>query len=627
MRKLVLDTENDNLLRKVSKFHCGGAIDLQTGEEFWFKSHELKDMLNLFDSYDVNIGHSAANYDIPALKKITNYTWKPKAKIQCTKTMSQVLNFSRFGFGHSLEKWGDFFGYEKIKYTGGFEAYNEDMFAYMKRDVRLNVMVYNYLYKELVAYIKKSGNQGIIRAIEIETEIDRIMAEETEAGWKFDTVEARKLFSVIDKNTKEIEDAVNPLLGYSVKAVDGSTRNMNAAIAQLKKEGVSPVDWPEIPPKKPQYKKDGTLFSTTCDWFQLDHATTVDESPVLGSYTRIEFVVNDIGNTDTVKDYITKLGWKPDEWNYKRINGRLVKTSAKLSESSLERLGGKLGKYLNDYYTLRSRRSILEGWFEHVDENDRIHGDVFNIGTPTFRQSHNVIANLPSVKAVLGKEVRSLFISEKGKVLVSADSAGCQLRLLAHYMQDKDFTELLLNSDMHQRIANILQCERDQAKRFIFAFLFGAGAAKLGGYIGKTTKETQAGIDRLKSEIPALKTLIERVKSVVSSKGFIYGLDFRPVMLAKDQTHKALNYLIQSAEAIVMKATVLMIDQELTKAGIEFKHILFYHDEHTVEVNEQDAERTKEIIMKCFEEAPKEFGVNIMVCGDCNIGKNYYEVH
>ena len=114
MRKLVLDTENDNLLRKVSKFHCGGAIDLQTGEEFWFKSHELKDMLNLFDSYDVNIGHSAANYDIPALKKITNYTWKPKAKIQCTKTMSQVLNFTRFGFGHSLEKWGDFFGYEKI---------------------------------------------------------------------------------------------------------------------------------------------------------------------------------------------------------------------------------------------------------------------------------------------------------------------------------------------------------------------------------------------------------------------------------------------------------------------------------------------------------------------------------
>jgi len=31
--------------------------------------------------------------------------------------------------------------------------------------------------------------------------------------------------------------------------------------------------------------------------------------------------------------------------------------------------------------------------------------------------------------------------------------------------------------------------------------------------------------------------------------------------------------------------------------------------------------------MRCFEEAPKELGVDIMTCGDCKIGNDYYEVH
>jgi DNA polymerase I-like protein with 3'-5' exonuclease and polymerase domains len=70
-----------------------------------------------------------------------------------------------------------------------------------------------------------------------------------------------------------------------------------------------------------------------------------------------------------------------------------------------------------------------------------------------------------------------------------------------------------------------------------------------------------------------------------------------------------------------------MIDKRLTEEGIDFKHLLFYHDDHTVEVREDQAERAREIIMECFEEAPKEYGVNIMTCGDCKIGDNYFSVH
>jgi len=98
-------------------------------------------------------------------------------------------------------------------------------------------------------------------------------------------------------------------------------------------------------------------------------------------------------------------------------------------------------------------------------------------------------------------------------------------------------------------------------------------------------------------------------------------------MLKPSESFKSLCYLIQGAEAVIMKATVVMLDKRLTEANIDYGHLLFYHDEHSVEVREDQAEEAREIIMQCFIEAPKEYGVNIMTCGDCKIGDDYYAVH
>ena len=143
--KLVFDIEADNLLPKISKFHCAGAINVDTGEEHWFLSNQLNEFLSLLDKADVIIAHNAHGYDVAALNKLTG--WKPKATVQCTKIMSQVLNYRRFGFGHALKQWGEFFNDHKGDYTGGFEEFNNDMFIYMQQDVRLGVKVYKYLLK------------------------------------------------------------------------------------------------------------------------------------------------------------------------------------------------------------------------------------------------------------------------------------------------------------------------------------------------------------------------------------------------------------------------------------------------------------------------------------------------
>jgi DNA polymerase-1 len=596
-RVLVADIEADNLLDNITKVHCAGCIDVDTGEEFFFRPHEIDKFLAKLDEAQIIVFHNAMGYDLPALKKV--YGWEHKGTQQCTKVMSQVLNYRRFGFGHSLKQWGNFFKDYKGDYDGGWEEFNEDMFEYMKQDIRLGVKVYNYLVAELKNYIKRSGSKSILSALRNEMSMDAIMVKQCQNGWQFDVEGAKKLLSDIEKRTKEIEELINPQLPARIKAVDNES-------------------------KKPKFTKIGKPVSWMRNWFQLSDECSVDTCPIWGEFSRIEIITGDIGNTDTVKKLLYTLGWKPDEWNWKKVNGEFVKVSPKLTDSSLEPLG-EVGSALSEYYTLRSRKSILEGWFPHVDANGRLHGDVFNIGTPTFRQTHKIIANLPSGKAVLGKEFRELFITRPGYKLVSADSAACQLRLLAHYLKDDEFTHTILEGDIHQKNADILGCSRNTAKPFIFAFLYGAGGKKLGSILGVSEREGNRKKNDYLNSLPFLKKLIESVQNIVEVQGYIPGLDDRPIHA--ESAHKALNYLIQGAEAVVMKYTVVMIEEELEKAGLDASILLFYHDEVTYEVREDQAEEAQAIIRRCFEEAPKKLGVEIMTCGDCKIGNDYYEVH
>lgn len=624
--KLVFDIEANGLLPTVNKFHCAGAIDYNTGKEYWFRPEEFGKFLNFLMEADTVIAHNAFGYDIPALKKLAGiYGMKfdiDPAKVQCTKVMSQVLHYTRFGFGHSLKKWGEFFQDNKGDYDGGWEEFNEEMFEYMKQDVRLGTKVYNHLIGEAKQFINGSKSKDILKALRLEMELDRIMVEQCQNGWKFNLKEAHNLSKDIESKMRSIETYINGLLGLKVEAVDGS-------ITKIKEQREH--DDVFITSKKPAFTKAGKYHSHVKSWFSIDDDVQYDMAvhhslPVWGEYTRIQFAGGDIGNTTTVKQYLSSIGWVPDEWNWKKINGQFVKVSAKLSDSSLKPLGD-VGQALMDYYTLRSRHSILKGWYEHVDSSSRLHGDVFNVGTPTFRQTHKIIANLPSGKATLGPEIRGLFIAEEGYTLVSADSAACQLRLLAHFMKDQEFTHTILEGDIHQMNADILGCTRNQAKRFIFAYLYGAGAQKLSGYIDKSVPQTRKAIKKYKAALPKLSNLVETVSDLIATQGYIMGLDDRPIFLSKDQQHKSLNYLIQGAEAVVMKATVALIDKRLKEANIDFKHLLFYHDEHTVEVRKGQEEQAKDIIISCFEDAPKQYGIDIMTCGDCNIGGDYYDVH
>ena len=105
---------------------------------------------------------------------------------------------------------------------------------------------------------------------------------------------------------------------------------------------------------------------------------------------------------------------------------------------------------------------------------------------------------------------------------------------------------------------------------------------------------------------------------------WIPGLDGRKVFV--DSPHKALNYLLQSAEAITCKAAVALLMKRLDEENIPWNPLIFYHDEVQFEVPEQYAEQAGAIAKMCFKEAPKQFGVMIMD-GEAKIGDNWFDVH
>jgi len=458
-RTVVYDLETDGLLREVSKIWICVAKDINTNEQFIFSDYDssalpLAKLPEFLDSCRVLIAHNGHMYDLLVLEKILN--WKPKSyhKPIDTMIMSQVQNYKRFGFGHSLAKWGDFLGYPKVEHED-WSSYSLEMKNRCVTDVEINIKVYNYLLKELNS---RNNPDKLKLGLKVEHGVSRFVGRSILHGWPFDLVKAHQVLAKLTTEMEEIKQLVEPKLRLRIKQLDKD---------------------PEF--KEPAFIRTGNYAARTANWFGIDPKEGAKEElwerPVWGTYSRVEVVKPDIGSMEAVKDLLFSMGWEPDEWNYvKDDKGRLVKSTPKLTEASLEPLG-PIAEAISNFYTLRARHSILSGWIEAVREDGRLHGDCFVIGTPTGRSRHEIIANIPAAHTAYGPEIRSLFVAPKGYAIIGADSKGNQNRALAHYLANPEYTEAVISGDIHTFNMNILESivgsmdvdrkkARDKAKKF-----------------------------------------------------------------------------------------------------------------------------------------------------------------
>jgi len=524
-------------------------------------------------------------------------------KLYDTWIMSQVLKYKR-KHKHGLGGWGEYLNYSKFEFDD-WSKYSKDMMNYCIRDVKLNTAVYKALRLELSQQITTKPMLGIGLRAEHDTAI--FEARVRTKGWLFDIDAAHRLHKKMKQEIEDIENKIHP---------------------QLPEMTI----WVDKAPKKAKYTKKGEFTAVTkrllteCFGYTPDVKDWNPDKEFQRSYkTQVT-----LKNMEEVKEWLYTIGWKPDDWNYKKVGYEFHKTSPKLTTTSLSLLG-ETGKMVDAYYTTKSRCAILEGWFKEEKEG-RIHGKMWTIGTPTFRARHEIITNLPSVEATWGKEMRSLFICEEGYKIVGADSAGNQMRALCHYIGDDNFTKEVTSGDIHSYNASILGSSRGDAKRWLYAYLFGGGGKKLGTILtGRPdAKVGMESKEKYQSAIPGLAKVKAKLDTIFNKTQNGYGNAFIPALDGRrvyvNSAHQSLNYLLQSAEAITCKAAIGYAMKKIKLEKLDAYPVIFYHDEMAWVAKESDAERVKEICIESFREAPKQFNVQCMD-GDGVIGNCYADVH
>ena len=326
------------------------------------------------------------------------------------------------------------------------------------------------------------------------------------------------------------------------------------------------------------------------------------------------------GSRQQIAERLQEKGWKPKK--------HTEKGSVIVDETTLEGIDIPEAKAIAEYLMLQKRIAQIESWLSAVESDGRVHGRVITNGAVTGRMTHMSpnMAQIPNSGAVYGPECRNLWIVEKGNRLVGIDASGLELRMLAHYMNDDAYTSEVVSGDIHTANQKAAGLEtRNQAKTFIYAFLYGAGSPKIGQIVGGGAKEGQNLITSFLRNTPKLKALREKVSRIYSQKGWLPGLDGRKLLVRSE--HSSLNTLLQGAGAIVMKQALVLLSNRLKREKIEHKFCANVHDEWQIETKEETADLVGQYGVWAIEEAGKVLTMRCPLSGEYRTGLTWKDTH
>lgn len=551
---LILDCETNGLLNELDRVHCLVLRDTDTNEAFPYGGGTS--VVNIYGSTEDGvkvleqaiqegqtiIGHNLIDFDIPALQKVYPWFTIPESQVVDTLVMSRLMFADMWdsdaklsktkGFPkqltnrHSLEAWGHRLGCHKGEYEGDtrildekerkrrkWESWNPDMEEYCVQDTQVTLKLYQ-------KFLSMNYSQ---EAITLEHEVKWIINRQERYGFAFDTQAAAKLYSHLTAEKLRLEQELR------------ST----------------------FPPK---YLPGPKLFTPKRD----NKSAGYMEGAVVRPVVLTEFSAS---NRNHIVWWLKRMyQWEPQDFGN---DGK-----PKMDETTLASLKYPEVKALQMYLVVDKRIAQLatgnEAWLKH-EKNGRVHGQVNTGGTVTGRCTHSKpnVAQVPAVYSLYGKECRQLFTASHGRVLVGADQSGVELRCLAHYMArwDKgEYAEIVLKGDIHtanQKAAGLPT--RDMAKTFIYAFLYGAGNAKIGSIVHKGAAEGGRLKEAFLRKTPALGNLVKAVALAAKTRGYLVGLDGRHIHVRS--AHAALNSLLQSAGAVLAKKSLVIMRDLLAQRG------------------------------------------------------------
>lgn len=599
--RLIADLETDGLLEKVTKIHCIAAKDIDTKEVHFFGPDKVEEGVRFLASADLLVFHNGIKYDLPVIEKLYPWFKMDKSKVLDTLVMSRLIysNIKDIDSGllksgrlpgklfglHGLEAWGHRLREHKGDYKVWFKEKVGD--AYQDGDEWLeycqemgdyniqDVVVTDLLFTRMVA-----KNYSPM-ALAIEHQIAWLMAQQERNGFCFNEGKAGVLYAKLAARRGELErDCAALFEPWEVRLADFVPKRDNKARGYV--AGVA-----------------------------------------VAKYKTVIFNPN---SRDHIAYNLTKLyGWEPEDFT---DGGK-----PKVDEEVLGKLNYPPCKLLTEFLMVQKRISqIAEGdqaWLK-LCRNGKIHGSINPNGAGTGRATHSYpnISQVPSGGSPYGHECRELFGVPAGWILVGSDTAGLELRCLAHYMAKYDngaYGLALIQSDIHWvnvQSMGLTDEARDKsnpyhevlrggAKTFIYGFLYGSGDEKTGRIVFDIILKCKAlgmpyanllktffggnespSSDELKSAgaklkktflagLPALKNLIKAVKWTTPpdpknpdyklrrgvARKVLKGLDGREITVRS--AHSALNMLLQGAGAIICKRWLIILEEKLQAAGLK----------------------------------------------------------
>jgi DNA polymerase I-like protein with 3'-5' exonuclease and polymerase domains len=567
MRRLFLDTETNSTHDHI--WCC------YTYNEDGYVCHtEATTLIPLIENSDKVIGHNLIGFDAGVLKRCWGVKIPAKKAID-TLILSRLYNPNLEG-GHSLAAWGERTGQKKTDYAQAYEFKtgllasnrwdNPDLgllYEYCKDDVAALVATYDMVTKML------EKEQFSEQSIKLEHDVAIIIQRQKEHGFRLDIKKAQSLLAMLQSKMVDIENTMQDVFPPYVE----SGRKNKRTGAPLKDI---------ITPFNP-------------------------------------------GSRQQIAERLEKLGVK---FTKKTDKGAVI-----VDETVLVSIDLPEAKLLSEYLMLQKRVAQIGSWLEEVKDTGRVHGSVITNGAVTGRMTHSSpnMAQVPNKGSPYGEDCRELWVVDEGNVLVGADASGLELRMLAHYMKDDAYIKTVCEgsskdgTDVHtqnQKAAGL--ATRDEAKTFIYAFLYGAGSEKIGKIVGGNARDGQKLIESFLSNTPALKTLRNNV-SKYASKGFVPGLDGRKIWVRSE--HSAVNSLLQGAGAIVMKQALVLLDEQLRKKKIWYGFCVNVHDEWQIETKEKDGELVGQLAVQSIQKAGELLGLRCPVSGEFNTGKTWRDTH
>ena len=338
--------------------------------------------------------------------------------------------------------------------------------------------------------------------------------------------------------------------------------------------------------------------------------------------TKTKYIPFNIGSRQQIADRLMNIGWKPKKHTDK---GNVI-----VNEEVLDGINLPEAKKISRYLLLQKRIAQIKSWIEACDDKDnRVHGKVLTLKTVTGRMAHHSpnMAQIPAVRSPYGKECRECWTVENPYThsIVGTDASGLELRCLAHLMNDANFTDEVLTGDIHtanMKMAGLTN--RDQAKTFIYAFMYGAGASKIGKIVGKGAKEGQQLIDRFLSNMPALKRVRDGVTKA-GMRGKIKGIDGR--LLHVRSPHAALNTLLQGAGAVVCKLWLVNMNKRIQSTGVDAKLVASIHDEYQYEVAKKDVQKFGSITKDAMKDTEQQLQMKCPLDNEWKEGTTWAQTH